>query len=117
MSEKRKRAYERGHRAEWWAAAALLLKGFRIVARRFKTPVGEIDLIMRRGQLVVFVEVKARHDDRTALDAISRSSQQRIENAAQWWLSQQADAAQLSWRFDVVAIVPRRWPRHFENVW
>ena len=56
----RLKAYRRGHRGEWLAAAALLLKGYRIVARRYRTRLGEVDLIARRGRLVLFVEVKVR---------------------------------------------------------
>lgn len=113
----RRRAYRRGHRAEWIAALALMLKGYRIVTRRFKTPVGEVDLIARKRDLILFVEVKARADEQAALDSISITAQRRIESAGEWWLSQQADGARLSWRFDVVAVLPRRWPIHFENVW
>jgi len=64
MSDKRRKAdrleaYRKGHRAEWLAALAVMLKGCRIVARCFKTPVGEVDLIARKRYLVIFVEVKA----------------------------------------------------------
>lgn len=122
MSEKRRKAYRlkayrKGHRAEWFAALALMLKGYRVVARRFKTPVGEVDLIVRKRNLVVFVEVKARADERTALDAVPHHAKRRIESAGKWWLSQQKDEPRLSWRFDVIAVIPRRWPVHFENVW
>ncbi|MEE9375364.1 MAG: YraN family protein [Rhizobiaceae bacterium] len=110
-------AYRKGHRAEWFAAVALLLKGYRLAARRFKTPVGEVDLILRKKDLVVFVEVKARATQEAALHSISLTAQQRISKAADWWLSQQTDASKLSWRFDVVAVLPRRWPIHFEDVW
>ena len=117
MSNKRQKAYRRGHLAEYLAALALLAKGYRIAARRYRTPVGEVDLIARKGDLVVFVEVKARVSHRLALDSISPTAQRRIEAAANWWLSQQRDAGRLSWRFDVVTVMPRRWPRHHENVW
>lgn len=117
MKRDRLKSYRKGQRAEHLAALALRLKGFRLVARRYKTPVGEVDLIMRRGDVVLFVEVKARATRRLALDNISRTAQQRIEAAAHWWLGRQSEAGKLSWRFDVVAVVPRRWPIHFENVW
>lgn len=117
MSNKRKRAYRRGHLAEYLAAIALLLKGYRIVVRRFKTPVGEVDLIARKGDLIIFVEVKARSSHNTALDSITLTAQRRIEAAAHWWLSQQRDGSRLSWRFDVITVVPRRWPQHHRNVW
>ena len=113
----RKKSYRKGRRAEQFAALSLQLKGFRMVARRFKTPVGEVDLIMRKQDLILFVEVKARATQQLALDSISKSAQQRIEAAAHWWLGRQANAGVLNWRFDVIAVVPRKWPIHFENVW
>ena len=117
MSDARKRAYRKGHRAEWLAAFALQLKGYRIVARRFKTPVGEVDLIARKKDLIVFVEVKARASQQASLDSISGSAQSRISSAGEWWISQQKDGPQFSWRFDVVAVQPWTWPVHFEDVW
>ncbi len=117
MKRDRAKAYRKGRRAEQIAALALRLKGFRPIERRYRTPVGEVDLIMRRGGLVLFVEVKARPTRELALDSISRGAQRRIEAAAEWWLARQPDAGRLNWRFDVVAVVPRRWPIHFENVW
>ena len=67
----RQRAYRRGHRGEWLAAAALMLKGFRIIARRYRTKLGEIDLIARRGNLVLIVEVKVRPTLMQAMEAIA----------------------------------------------
>ena len=114
---RRRKAYRLGHRAEFLAAWALRLKGYRIVAKRFKTPVGEVDLVARKKNLILFVEVKARRTEEAALHSISRTAQRRIESAGGWWLSKQADFSKLSWRCDVVAVTPRRWPLHFENVW
>jgi putative endonuclease len=108
-------AYRRGHRGEWLAALALMLKGYRIVARRYKTKLGEIDLIARRGDLVLVVEVKARPTLDEAMDAIGHFSERRIEAAADIWLTHQPDAARLSMRFDMVAVLPRRWPIHVED--
>ena len=113
----RLKAYRRGYRAEWLAALSMMLKGFRIAARRFKTPVGEVDLIARKNNLIVFIEVKARADTQAALDSVSRSSQRRIEATGEWWISKQKDGAQLNWRFDIITVAPWRWPVHFEDVW
>lgn len=110
------KAYRRGHRSEWLAAAALLVKGYRIIARRYKTRLGEIDLIARRRDLVLIVEVKARPTLAAAMDAIGRESQHRIDGAADIWLSRQPDFARLSVRFDMVAVLPWRWPVHVEDV-
>ena len=112
----RQKAYRRGHRGEWLAAAALMLKGYRILARRYRTKLGEIDLIARRGNLVLFVEVKARRTLIEAMEAIAHESERRIEGAADLWLMQQRDYGKLSMRFDMVAVLPWRWPVHVENV-
>jgi len=112
----RQKAYRRGHSSEWLAAAALMVKGFRIVARRYRTKLGEIDLIARRGDLVLIVEVKARKTLIEAMEAIAHQSERRIEGAADLWLARQPDYAKLSVRFDMVAVLPWRWPVHVENV-
>ena len=112
----RRKAYRRGHSSEWLAAAALMLKGFRIVARRYRTRLGEIDLIARRGDLVLIVEVKARKTLMEAMEAIAYESERRIEGAADLWLTRQRDHAKLSMRFDMVAVLPWRWPVHVENI-
>ena len=109
-------AYRRGHRGEWLAACALTLKGFRILARRFKTPAGEIDLIARRGNLVLMVEVKARPTLLEAMEAVSWTAERRIEAAADLWLAGRADYGRLSVRFDLVAVLPGRWPVHVPDI-
>jgi len=113
---KRLRAYRRGHASERLAALALLVKGYRILARRYRTKLGEIDLIARRGDLVLIVEVKARPTLAEAMDAIARESEYRIEGAADLWLVRQPDHDRLSLRFDMVAILPWRWPVHVEDI-
>jgi putative endonuclease len=116
LLRKRRKAYRRGHPSEWLAAAALMLKGYRIVARRYRTKLGEIDLIARRGNLVLIVEVKARSTLIEAMEAIARESERRIEGAADVWLAKQRDYARLSVRFDLVAVLPWRWPVHVANI-
>lgn len=114
--QSRLKAYRRGHRGEWLASLALVVKGFRVLARRYKTPLGEIDLIARRGDLVLIVEVKVRPTLMAAMEAISRQSEHRIEGAADLWLSRQRDSTRLSIRFDMIAVLPWRWPVHVQNV-
>lgn len=109
-------SYRHGNRAEWLAAMALRLKGYRIVARNFRTRSGEIDIVARRGDLVAIVEVKARGSLVAAMDAVGRLSERRIEAAADHWLSRQPDHGRISLRFDLVAVLPRRWPVHVENI-
>ena len=113
--EKRQAAFRRGIVSEGLAANWLRLKGYRILASRFRTKHGEIDLIARRGATVAFVEVKARRTRDAALEAVDRRSQQRIVNAARSWISQNPTDETATYRFDVIAIVPWSRPYHLEN--
>jgi len=104
-----------GRRGEFWASLYLSLKFYRIVARRVKTPVGEIDLIARRGATTVFVEVKARsfsHQEAEAMGAVNR---RRIVHAAEAWLARHPALADTPLRFDVIFLAPFAWPRHIVN--
>lgn len=110
----RRRAEEAGRWAERLAALWLMAKGYRLLARRLRTPMGELDLVMARGRVVAFVEVKARPLPTEAVAAISPRQRRRIERAAAWFMARRAHATA---RFDVVAISPWRWPRHLKNAW
>ncbi|KGF66723.1 hypothetical protein LL06_26570 [Hoeflea sp. BAL378] len=111
-----KRRFERrGRRAEWMAALALVLKGYRIAALRYRTPLGEIDIVARKGDLVALVEVKARRELGAGVDAVSASAQRRIQAAGALFVSRQPDSARLSWRCDIVVVSPWRWPVHLED--
>lgn len=112
---KRQKAWRRGHVAEYLAAAFLMLKGYRILAIRHRTKLGEIDIVARKGDLAVFVEVKSRRHAQDAIDAVSFSSQRRIRAASDLWLARQPDFALLSQRYDIVAMLPGRWPQHFPD--
>lgn len=112
---KRQRAFRRGIIAEYWAAAYLMMKGYRIQAMRFRAKTGEIDIIARKKELIAFVEVKARRSEADALFAVGRKSQHRIHSASLIWISKQKDAADLSWRYDIVAVMPWRIPVHYEG--
>ncbi|OJF90567.1 YraN family protein [Pararhizobium antarcticum] len=114
-SAERLKALRRGSLAEYRAAVALLLKGYRIVAFRYRTKVGEIDIIARKGDLVACVEVKARRSLDEAVFAVSYSAQKRIRAASDFWLSRQPDAARLSIRYDIVSVMPWRWPVHLPD--
>ena len=89
-----------------------LAKGYRILARRFRTPYGEIDLVARKRNLVAFVEVKARASLDEAAYAVTPRQQQRIVNAAQAWLMAHPEHAEFDLRFDAVLIAPKSLPRH-----
>nr|WP_314091057.1 YraN family protein [uncultured Shinella sp.] len=109
----RLKAFRRGHVSEYIAAFYLLAKGYRIRAIRYRTKLGEIDIVARRGDLVVCVEVKARRDVDSAVFAVSGTAQHRIRAASDIWLSRQPDAHRLSLRYDIVAVLPWRLPKHF----
>lgn len=113
----RQRAERIGRRAEQAAAWWLRLKGYRLVASRIRTPFGEMDLVARRGSIVIIVEVKYRKRHETGLEAILPFQQQRIARAALWWLSRRGLDPALALRFDVVTIVPWRLPRHLADAW
>ncbi len=113
----RRVAERRGRRAERLAAWRLQLAGWRIVARRYTTPVGEIDLIAQRAGVLAFVEVKARGRIEQALEAVTPRARKRIARAASSFLAQHPKFATLGVRFDVIAVTPRRWPRHFPDAW
>jgi putative endonuclease len=115
VSEKRLRAYRHGVFAETAAALLLRLKGHRIVARRYKTPVGEIDLVALRGRRLAFVEVKQRRSLDEAGWALPTRARRRIVRAAQYWLSSHPDFAGHDIAFDVVLAAPWAWPRYIAN--
>ncbi len=116
-ADKRRQAYKKGHKGEYLAGWALRLKFFRIVENRFKTKSGEVDLIARRGNLVLMVEVKARPTLEQAMDAVTTSALRRIEAAGDEWLAKQADYANLSIRYDLMAVLPKRWPIHVAAIY
>jgi putative endonuclease len=105
-------AFQTGLSAESRAAAYLMAKGYRILARRFRTPHGEIDIVARRRQLLAFVEVKARRSLNDAAYAVTPRKQLRIIAAAQGWLMAHPEHAAFELRFDAILIAPRRLPRH-----
>src|ERR1700736_667232 len=111
-SPARRAAFRTGLSAESFAAACLMAKGYRILAKRFRTPYGEIDIVARRRNLIVFVEVKARTSLDDAAYAVTPRQQARIIAAAQAWLMAHPEHAEFELRFDAVLIAPRPVPRH-----
>jgi putative endonuclease len=105
-------AFRTGLSAESRAAAYLMAKGYRILAKRFRTPYGEIDLVARKRALLAFIEVKARASLDEAAYAVTPRQQSRIIEAAQAWLMTHPEHAEFEIRFDAVLIAPRRLPRH-----
>ncbi len=113
---KRQQAERGGRRAESLAALWLQLKGWQIVARRARTPVGEVDLIARRGKLLAFVEVKARATEREAEHALDEYRLRRVAAAAEALAPRYMRPGD-DIRLDAMFITPWRLPRHLENVW
>jgi putative endonuclease len=105
-------AFRTGLSAESRAAAYLMAKGYRILAKRFRTPHGEIDLVARRRNLIAFVEVKARSSLDEAAYAVTPRQKARIIDAAQAWLVGHPEHAEFEMRFDAMLIAPRHLPRH-----
>jgi putative endonuclease len=102
----------RGRRAELLAALALLLKGYRPLAWRVAIGGGEIDLIVRRGSTVAFVEVKARTTLEEAHEAIDARKRRLVSRAARAWIARAPWSGGLTLRADAVFVAPGRWPRH-----
>jgi len=105
-------AFQLGISAESRAAAFLIAKGFRIMARRWKSPVGEIDIVARRRSLLVFVEVKARNNLDEAAESLGPRQQRRIVAAAEAWLAAYGSDGLRDIRFDAVLVAPGKLPRH-----
>ena len=113
---KREIAERRGRRGEGLAAFWLRLHGWRVVARRVKTSRGEIDLVMRRGRTVAFVEVKWRNTGAGLDTAIDEYLLRRVADAAEAVAHRYARPGDTI-RIDVLLLAPRRWPRHIVNAW
>jgi len=107
-------AFKLGVSAEGRAALLLAAKGYRELARRRKSPLGEVDLVMRRGKTIVFVEVKARARLDDAAWSVLPRQQRRIVGAAEAWLAAHPEHAGYDIRFDAVLVAPRRLPQHIE---
>lgn len=107
--------HRNGILAEYLALTWLTLKGYRLVALRYKTPVGEIDLVMRRGRTLAFIEVKARSDTATAAEAIHTKNRSRVVRAAQQFLVNHPAYADYQVRFDAVLIAWYKRPHHLPH--
>ena len=108
----RQAAFRVGISAESRAAAFLMAKGFRILARRWRSPLGEIDIVARRRQLLVFAEVKARATLDEAAESVNERQRRRIAAAAEVWLAANPDKTILDIRFDAILVAPGKIPRH-----
>lgn len=115
LRNKRQIAERGGQRGEALAALFLQLKFYRIRNRRYKTPIGEIDLVVERSGTIAFVEVKTRGHHRLEAEALEAVNTSRIVRAAEHWLARHPGEAEKTCRFDVIFLAPGRWPRHLIN--
>ena len=111
----RRRAERRGRTAELFAALVMMIKGYRPLAWRLKTSRGEIDLIMKSGRRIVFVEVKTRADIDKGLASVTPFKAQRMVDAARLWIGRNARDLGADYRFDILVVSAYHWPRHIEN--
>ena len=113
--ESRRKAERRGRLAELAAAWLLRLKGYAIIARRVRTPKGELDIIARRASNIVFVEVKQRASHDLAVTAVTPHQARRIVDAARFWLSDYPDSEKCVWRFDIILVSSHLKMKHIHN--
>ncbi|MCD7058468.1 YraN family protein [Pelagibacterium xiamenense] len=112
---RRQAAERRGRRGELWAELFLRAKLYKTLYRRYRTPSGEIDLIVRRGRTIVFVEVKQRASAAQYGEAMEAVNTRRISGAAGWFESRHPQYSGFDYRFDVIFLAPGRWPSHLSN--
>jgi putative endonuclease len=93
-----------GNKGEDLAARFLKSKGYKIIARNFKTPLGELDIIAMDGETLVFVEVKARHDDSFGrpFESVDHRKREKLRKVALYYMKKQQK--ELRSRFDVLSI-------------
>lgn len=104
-----------GHLAEALACAVMMMRGYRIRARRERTPYGEIDIIAVRGSRVAFVEVKYRPTVEDGYAALQGAQSRRIADAAEHWVSRRRAFEASDLGFDAVIVVPWRWPIYLKD--
>lgn len=116
--DNRKAGYRAGVRAEYYAAMILRFKGYRIWRMRYKTRVGEIDIVAQRGGRIVFVEVKYRKTFDKGAESVLPSSQLRIRRAAEQYMLEkynESPSMEMDMRFDVVVVNRSFFIRHIKN--
>ncbi len=109
--------YKKGIWAEWMAAFFLSLKGYQVLERRYRGKTGEIDLIARRKNTIVFIEVKARNSLKEGLEAVQKKAQTRITRTASIYLQKKPRFKNYDCRFDVIVIRFGFLPCHYKNCW
>jgi putative endonuclease len=111
----------RGDYGEWLAGLWLMAKGYRILARQYKAPGGEIDLVALSppwsARMVVFVEVRARGTVEAAISSVNAGKRERVMRTASQFCARRRELAKLPWRYDLILLAPRRWPTHIRDAW
>lgn len=116
-SRQRQQAEKRGRRAEMIAALWLMAHGWRIIARRRRTPWIELDLVARRGDVLAVIEVKRRASIDAAILAVTPDAVRRLRQAAHQLVTMEnARGNRLSARVDLFALAPGVWPRHIPAI-
>lgn len=110
-------SYQKGVFAEKLACIYLILKGYRILQLRYKTKLGEIDIVARKRKMIIFVEVKQRSTEEKSVEAISAKAQKRISNAARQFISCHPEYTGFAFRFDALLFIPPFFVRHLDNAW
>jgi putative endonuclease len=110
-------SWRRGRLAEALCRLSLRLRGYRVLAAGRRSALGEIDIMARRGRVLAAIEVKARPDADSAAAAVSERQRRRIERAARQFVAGRPDLHGLDLRFDVMLVLPWRWPRHLPGAW
>ena len=106
-----------GRRAEVWAAAWLMAKGYRILGFRLKTPQAEIDLLAKRGAVLAVVEVKSRTTLEAALETVTFDQRDRLRRAGAQLAANRPGLSACAVRLDLLALAPGRRPRHIPDAW
>ncbi|HUN50282.1 MAG TPA: YraN family protein [Candidatus Sulfotelmatobacter sp.] len=114
---RRRDAYQAGRAAERLCVWLLRLKGYRVLARDWRVPVGEIDILARRGSVLAAIEVKRRGDLATAAASVGPQQRRRILRALEAFVARRPALGELTLRFDVMLVTPRAMPRHIVDAW
>lgn len=111
----RRQRYRRGHRGETLASLMLMSKGYRILGRRVATAAGEIDIIAVNRGRIAFIEVKRRRTREAAEASVTGTQRRRVHRAAELWLARNCGYRDMEIGFDLVFVLPWRWPEHLAN--
>jgi len=117
VKNKKVKAYRYGVFAEFFVIMLLAVQGYSVLARRFKTKVGEVDIIAKRGKNLVFVEVKARGKKADVEEVLTRKQADRINRSALLFIANKPKFANFSIRMDLFLVRPWRFPLHIKNAW